>query len=192
FAVEFNRTTQTLNPANTIQATRIVVLSNFLIDALFNFGTVNAGKTFMVFAVGPGGTSRNLTQGQTPAGCVFGNEQGVQVTFTCNTIPPPPGPIPPPNPAVITGCTLERLASGTFTLDVVGRNIKRDATVTIGGKTPKKVKFKDLDPANAGAFSRITLKGRVCSGLPGNIVITNPGPDGPSTPFLCDKTCPAQ
>jgi hypothetical protein len=44
----------------------------------------------MIFVTGPGGTSRNLTQGETPAGCVPGNEQGVQVTFTCHSANRPP------------------------------------------------------------------------------------------------------
>jgi hypothetical protein len=83
FAVEFNPTTQTLNPANTIDAAPFTVLNTNLIDAFFNFGAANAGKTFMIFATGPGGTSRNLTAGQTPPGCVSGNQQGIQVTFNC-------------------------------------------------------------------------------------------------------------
>jgi len=185
FAVEFNRTTQTLNPANTIQATRIVVLSNFLIDALFNFGTVNAGKTFMVFAVGPGGTSRNLTQGQTPAGCVFGNEQGVQVTFTCSTSTQPgPGPA---DVAVVNGCSLTRSSSGTFSLIVTGRNMKEGAAVSVGGRTPKKVKFSDLD-SSSNAFTKFRAKGKFCGGLPGAIIVTNPG-TSPSQPFQCNNTC---
>ncbi len=81
YAVEFDPDTQTLNHANTIEATNFVVLNANLIDALFDFG--GSPGPFMIFVTGPGGTSRNLTQGQTPLGCVPGNEQGVQVTFTC-------------------------------------------------------------------------------------------------------------
>jgi hypothetical protein len=194
FAVEFNRATQTLNTANVVVASRIVILSPNLIDALFNFGTANAGKTFLIFAVGPGGTSRNLTQGQTPAGCVFGNEQGVQVTFTCNaTTNPNPTPVPP-DIAVITRCKLNRNAAGTFTLDVFANNIKPNATVTVGGVSPKKIKPKDLD-TGSNTFGRLTLKGRICGSarLPGVIIITNPGSTGgPSAPFNCLESCPVQ
>jgi hypothetical protein len=65
------------NPANVIQATNFVVLNNNLIDALFNFTSANAGKTFLIFVTGPGGTSRNLTTAVAgaPAGCPLGNEQ---------------------------------------------------------------------------------------------------------------------
>jgi hypothetical protein len=194
FAVEFNRTTGTTNPANTIQATRFVVLTNNLIDALFTFGTANAGKSFLIFVVGPGGTSRNLTvlPAGTPAGCPLGNEQGIQVTFTCNAIVTP-GPTPtPPDIAVINRCQLNRNASGAFNLDVFGTNIKQGASVTVGGVTPKKIKFKDVNPGT-GVAGRINLKGRVCNGLPGAIVVTNPGPNGgPSAPFNCTERCPVQ
>jgi hypothetical protein len=75
----------TLNPANTIQAESFVVINNNLIDAHFRFGAINAGKRFLIFVTGPGGTSRNLTAlpPGAPAGCVLGNEQGIQASFTC-------------------------------------------------------------------------------------------------------------
>jgi hypothetical protein len=197
FAIEFNRATQTLNTANVIVASRIQVLSPTLIDALFNFGTVNAGKTFLIFAVGPGGTSRNLTQGQTPAGCVFGNEQGIQVTFTCNSSTTP-GPTPtPPDIATITSCDLVRAANGKFSLNVFGLNFKTGATATVSGVSPKKVKFRDLD-TGSNTFRRLTLTGKFCKGsnsipLPGVIVITNPGPNGgASQPFNCTEICITQ
>jgi hypothetical protein len=84
FAVEFDPNTQALDHGNTIDALTFTVLSTNLIDALFDLGG-NPGKTFMIFVTGPGGTSRNLTAGETPAGCVKGNEQGIQVTFTCQS-----------------------------------------------------------------------------------------------------------
>lgn len=87
YAVEFDPITQTLHHANTIEATTFTVLSANLIDALFH---LDSSKTFMIFVTGPGGTSRNLTAGQTPYGCVPGNEQGVQVTFTCESANQPP------------------------------------------------------------------------------------------------------
>jgi hypothetical protein len=83
FAVEFDPDTQTLNYGNTVDAVNFFVLNTNLIDALFDLDG-NPGKAFMIFVTGPGGTSRNLTAGQTPAGCVSGNEAGVQVMFTCD------------------------------------------------------------------------------------------------------------
>jgi hypothetical protein len=97
---------------------------------------------------------------------------------------------------VVNGCDLGRDPSGTFSLDVVGRNIKRGATVTIGSVTPKKIKFREPDPTFPGGFIRITLKKGICAGLPGNIVVTNPSPAPgvpavPSQAFRCNKSCPA-
>ena len=79
-----------------------------------------------------------------------------------------------PDIAVVTNCELQRSSTGTFTLDVIGSNIKQGATVTIGGNAPRKVKFRDLQ-TGLNTFNRLVLKGRVCSNLPGAIVITNPG-----------------
>src|SRR5205085_8170595 len=73
------------NPANVIQSRAFVIVNTNVIDALFDFGAANAGKTFLIYAAGPNGTSRNLTalpEG-TPTPCPLGNEQGVQVTVTC-------------------------------------------------------------------------------------------------------------
>jgi hypothetical protein len=190
------------NPAGPrIQATVFVVLNANLIDAHFNFGSANAGRRFLVVVCGPGGCSRNLTA--LPAGspaCALGNEQGIQVSFTCNT-----NPIVPPidcdrNPnqagcppiaalAVVNGCRLNRDTTGTFTLDVIGANIKLGATAKIGTVEPRKIKFRDAEAGNAGAFTRVTLKGKVCRGIPGNIVITNPNSAG-SFPFFCNERCP--
>jgi hypothetical protein len=180
-----------LNTANTIQATAIQILSPTLVDALFNFGTANAGKTFMLFARSPNGTSRNLTAAQTPAGCVSGNEQGIQVTFLCAAPPPPPPPPPPPTPApaVVNGCRLDRTSGGAFILSISGANIKLNAAVTIGGVTPKKLKFKSAT-SEPDTFQKVVAKGRVCSGLPGAIVITNPG-SRPSAAFQCTERCPS-
>jgi hypothetical protein len=170
-------------------------LSPSLIDALFNFGSANAGKTFLIFAVGPGGTSRNLTQGQTPAGCVFGNEQGVQVTFTCNSTTTP-GPTPtPPNIATITRCDLRRAANGKFTLDIFGTGIRLDATVTVGGVSATKIKQRDID-TGSNTVGRLTVTKKVCGSgsagirVPGIIVVTNIGPNGgASAPFNCLESC---
>jgi hypothetical protein len=188
------------NPGGTrIPAQTFVVLNPNLIDAFFNFGSANAGRRFLIFVCGPGGCSRDLTTlpAGTPAGCALGNEQGITVTFTCNAnVVPPicPNPNDPNCPpastlAIVNGCKLDRDPTGTFTLDVIGANIKRQATVTIGGVTPKKIKFRDLEAGKTDTFTRITLKGRVCNGIPGNIVITNPNSGG-STPFFCNEKCP--
>jgi hypothetical protein len=81
---------------------------------------------------------------------------------------------------------------------VFGRNIKPNATITMNGVTPKKIKPKDPDPEFPGAFTRVILKGRVCpNGIPGPIVITNPSPSPgvpavPSQPFACRETCVTQ
>jgi len=179
------------NPANVVSATTFAVLSPNLIDALFNFGTASAGKTFLVFASGPSGTSQNLTSlPQGAAGCpagFVGNQQGIQVTFTCNTSNVLP--VDTSGVATVTGCQLNRTASGVFQLSVTGSNIRPRATVTVNGVSPKKVKFKDKQPGT-GTFNRLILKGRFCAGLSGAIVITNPGVNGgPSKPFFCGQKC---
>ena len=174
------------NPANVIQATNFVVLSPNLIDALFNFGSAGAGKTFLIFVVGPGGTSRNLTalpQGA-PSGCPLGNEQGVQVGVVCDPI------IVVSDRPIVSACKLERNPSGTFLLVVTGSNFDRGATVVVGGKSPKKIRFKDPEKAS-NTFATLVLKGNVCGGIPGPIVVTNPG--GRSSLLLqCVERCPQQ
>jgi hypothetical protein len=75
---------------------------------------------------------------------------------------------------------------------VTGRNIRAGATVSVGGRTPKKVKFLDLD-TQTNAFTKLTLKGKFCAGLPGVIIVTNPEPTGGSSePFQCNERCPSQ
>jgi hypothetical protein len=181
------------NPANVIQATNFVVLNNNLIDALFNFGSANAGKTFLIFVTGPGGTSRNLTAAVAgaPAGCPLGNEQGIQVTFTCASSTTPGGG-GTPDIAVVTGCRLDRRETGQFFLDITGTNIKQGATATVGGVTPKKIKVVEVAPGTQNP-TKLRLVKKICGGLPGNVIITNPGPNGaPSQPFNCTERCPAQ
>jgi hypothetical protein len=179
------------NPSNVVRATNFVVLNNNVIDALFSFGTVNAGKTFLIFVTGPGGTSRNLTALPTgaPAGCPIGNEQGVQVTFTCVKPPSPPPQPPPPTPPSVTGCEIQRTDAGGFLLVVTGDNIKQGATITIGGQQISKVKFKGETQPGSGVFTRLVLKG-FCGALPGAIVIKNPD-GGTSQPFSCNLRCPS-
>jgi len=206
FAVEVG------NPSNVLQAVGIKVLSCFLLDAEFRFTSANAGRTFLIFVVGPGGTSRNLTSLPVgaPPGCPLGNEQGIQVTFTCNAtstqpcVPGTPG-CPPcvqgdPRPecqtidiAVIRNCDLNRSDAGVFTLTVTGENIKEDAAVTVNGVSPKKVKFRDrtgTDTTGRDVFARLVLKGRLCANLPGTLIVINPGARA-SVPFVCNETCPS-
>jgi len=204
------------NPSNVIQATRFVIFNTNLIDALFQFGSANAGKTFLIFVSGPGGTSRNITTlpAGAPAGCPAGNEEGIQVTFSCivESVGCTPGVASPGCPcpagvpagengcigsdvAIVNGCHLNRDSSGAFSLDVFGKNFRRGAAILVGGQAPKKIKFREPDPDFPNGFVRVTLKGKVCKGLPGLIVVTNPSPGPgvpatPSTPFACAEVCP--
>jgi hypothetical protein len=184
------------NPATIIQAKTFVILGPNLIDAHFTFGSANAGKTFLIFVTGPNGTSRNLTTlpAGSPAGCALGNEQGIQVTFKCNA--PGTTPCTPGTPgcntaqiATVTNCHLDRQATGQFFLDVTGTNIKPNPLVTVGGVTPKKIKVLEVENGTNNP-TKLRLVKRVCNGLPGNIVITNPGAAA-SAPFLCTERCPA-
>jgi hypothetical protein len=179
------------NPSTVIQATNFQVLNANLIDALFNFGSANQGKTFLIFVSGPNGTSQNLTTLPAGANCpagFLGNQQGIQVTFTCDAPPPTPPVTPPgPGPAVVNGCRLDRSAAGTFALTITGDNLKLNAAVTVGGVTPRKLKFKG-STSQPDTFQRIVAKGRVCGGLPGAIIVTNPGAV-PSPAFQCQERC---
>jgi hypothetical protein len=178
-----------VNPATVIQATKFVILNTNLIDAHFDFGAASGGKSFLIFASGPNGTSRNLTSLPLGAqsGCPLGNEQGVTVTFTCR-IRPVGGESPVPAEfALINTCKIDRDPSGAFTLTLTGVDFKEGATLTIGGLTPKKLKFKD-PVAGTNTFTRIVAKGRLCKGLPGAIVYQGPISRS-SPPFSCNARC---
>jgi len=186
------------NPANVITvglnpspSGQVKPLTCQLLDVEVNFTSANAGKTFLVFAIGPNGTSRNLTTAVAgaPAGCPLGNEQGVQVTFTCSSSTGP-GPGPAPEVAVVTGCHLDRQETGQFFLDVTGTGIKAGATATVGGVTPKKIKVIEVAPGTTNP-TKLRLVKKVCNGLPGNVVITNPGAAA-SQPFNCTERCATQ
>ena len=182
------------NPATIIQAKTFVILGPNLIDAHFTFGSANAGKTFLIFVTGPNGTSRNLTTlpAGSPAGCATGNEQGIQVTFKCNAPGTPTNPGSPLDVATVTNCHLDRQPTGQFFLDVTGTKIKPNALVTVGGVTPKKIKVVEVE-AGTNNPTKLRLVKKVCNGLPGNVIITNPGPNGAaSQPFNCTERCPAQ
>ena len=180
------------NPNNVIQASAIQILSINLIDAFFQFGPLNAGKTFLIFASGPNGTSRNLTElpPSAPPGCPLGNEQGLKVTFTCKSTNTSGGSGDGSNTAsaaVLNGCRVDRDGAGSFVLSVFGRGIRQGATLTVGGVTPKKVKLRDPDPGD-NTFTRITVRKKFCDNLPGVLVITNP--DGTSSvPVFCSASC---
>jgi hypothetical protein len=183
------------NPVNVIQAAPIQILNGNLIDAFFQFGSANAGKTFLIFASGPNGTSRNLTvlPAAAPAGCPLGNEQGIMVSFKCKpTAGPGSGEIPPStgDPVPISSCKVDRLESGGFTLTLTGSGFREGIKITIGGVAPKKLKFKDFDATN-NSFNRIIVKGRVCDGLPGPVVYT-PANGQASFVFQCSASCQNQ
>jgi hypothetical protein len=179
------------NPNNVIQSKHFVILNTNLIDALFDFTGANAGKTFLIFASGPNGTSRNLTS--LPPGaqsdCPLGNEQGVMVAFTCKGQggADAPGDTPPPPRAIVNSCDLERDPSGVFKLVIRGSLFKPGALVTVSGGMPKKVQLKDPD-LNGFTFNRIVAKKKLCGKLPGTIVVANPG-EFSSSPFFCNKRC---
>lgn len=180
------------NPNNVIQASPIAILSNNLVDAFFQLGAANAGRTFLIYATGPNGTSRNLTAlpASAPGGCPLGNEQGVKVILKCKASSSPGGPgegSNAPAAVVVSGCRVDRTDAGGFVFSVFGKGIRAGATMTVGGITPKKLKYKGAD-ANDGTFTQINAKARFCDSLPGIIVITNP--DGTSSaPVVCDERC---
>jgi len=167
------------NSAKVIQATRFVVLSPSLIDALFCFGSANAGHTFLIFASGPNGTSRNLSAAS--GTCPIGNEQGIQVTVKCAAATTTTANLP-----VVQGCDVTRNDAGAMILTVSGLNFSDGATLTVSGITPKKLKLSGLQ--TGGTFSTITAKGKFCNGLPGDLVVTNSNGDK-SAAFTCTKTC---
>ncbi|HXG64381.1 MAG TPA: hypothetical protein VNO70_04695 [Blastocatellia bacterium] len=201
---------QSGNPANVIFANPVVVFNANELDAFFNFGTANNGRTFFIFVAGPNGTSRNLMSpvAGAPAGCALGNEFGVQVTFTCDAgagqQPCPPNSTPEqcpcqpgdqrpacqaPNIAVLNSCDLGRNARGNFRLIINGSNIRNNATVTISGQAPNRVVFKQQQ--SNGTFNRIIARGGICGLIPGPVVVTNPGA-APSAALQCNEDCPTQ
>lgn len=184
FAVEVG------NPTKVIQASSIQILTTNLIDAFFQFGPANAGKTFLIHATGPNGTSRNLTglPAGAPTGCPLGNEQGVKVTFTCKSTSGGSGDgSNTPSRAVLSACRVDRDEAGTFTLAIFGSGIREGATLTVGGVTAKKVKLRDPDPVD-NTFNRIVVRKKFCDGLPGEIVVTNPNGTS-SAPVFCGERC---
>lgn len=181
------------NPDNVIQARTLVILNKNLIDAFFEFGQLSTGKTFLIFASGPNGTSRNLTglPPQAPQECPLGNEQGVKVTFTCRTTSdgPTPNDTPPPPTPIVLNCRLDRNSVGAFLLRLDGANFREGQIVTIDGIRPRKLRFKNPQIGNPPFVSTIVAKGGVCKGLPGVIVVSDPS-SGLGSPFFCGRACP--
>jgi hypothetical protein len=169
------------NPNNRINATAFVILNPNLIDAFFNFGTANAGKTFLIFVSGPNGTSQNLTTPPTGATCApptLGNQQGIQVTFRCR-----PGTAPggggTANTAVINSASFDE-----GRLIVNGSNIQADAEVFLGTTKGKKVKYKGLQ-TGSNTFTKLVVKG-LC-GASGQLTIRQSGTT--SAPFTLSQLC---
>jgi hypothetical protein len=173
------------NTANRINAQTFVIINPNLIDAFFQFGSASAGKTFLIFVQGTGGTSRNLTTlpAGSPAGCALGNEQGVQVSFTCSSSATPVAP------AVLTSYTAERAVDGSITLIVKGTNIRNNALVAVGNTVPKKVKTKGLETGSSDSFNTLILRKGFCSELTGHaaIVVTNPGAAASNSLFVTES-----
>lgn len=184
FAVDRN------NSATVIQSKAFVIVNTNLIDALFDFGAANAGKTFLIYATGPNGTSRNLTalpEG-TPLPCPLGNEQGVQVTVTCKATGGSggSGDTPPIQPQA-DRCELQRDAVGNFSLIISGGKYPANSTLTIGGVSPKKVKMQNQDSVT-GMYQRILVKKKFCGGLPGDVrIIDSAGQQVMA--FFCNQSC---
>ncbi len=175
------------NPGNVIDSPHFVILNNNLIDALFDFTSANAGKVFLIYVSGPNGTSRNLRiPAEAPDGCVLGNEQGVQVAFTCQGTPPPSGGDTPQQFVDISDCRLKRSPSGSISLEIIGGSFVENSTVLINGVAPKKLKFKES--LGEGRFAKIVAKGKVCENLPGAIVVTRPN-SRPGVPYACNRQC---
>ena len=75
-----------------------------------------------------------------------------------------------------------------FSLTIEGLNFREGQSLTIGGVTPKKVKFRNPQSGNPPFVTTIVAKGKVCKGLPGNIVIFDPV-SGSVTQFNCHEAC---
>lgn len=88
---------------------------------------------------------------------------------------------------VLESCELKRSPAGVYTLHIIGHLISEEASFTINGNSPKKVKFKGTVDNVPGRL-KIVMKGAICGSLPGFIIATNP--DGRATAALaCNQRC---
>jgi hypothetical protein len=99
-------------------------------------------------------------------------------------------PDPIPNFPLVNGCLLIRNPNGSFVLKVIGANIKAGATVMVGGVTPRKIKFIEPELGTADSYRKIRLVKKFCGGLPGNVLVTNPGPCQITGGAFCNERCP--
>jgi hypothetical protein len=99
----------------------------------------------------------------------------------------PPQVMPGPPVPIITDCRLERSTEG-WKLIVNGHMFKKPVTVTVGGITPREVNHKEPSE-EPDTYKRLVLKGRICRGLPGDIVVTNPGGGRSPAPYQCALSC---
>jgi hypothetical protein len=119
----------------------------------------------------------------------LGNEQGIQVTFRCNSATNPGGG-GTADLAVVTACRVDRSASGKYSLVVTGSNFKAGARLTVNGAEPKKLKFKDETATGSNTFNKLVAIGKFCDKLPGPLVVFNGASDTRgSQPFQCNATC---
>ncbi|MEW6130387.1 MAG: hypothetical protein AB1757_25360, partial [Acidobacteriota bacterium] len=144
--------------------------------------SANAGKTFLIFVTGSGGTSRNLTSAVAgaPAGCALGNEQGVQVTFTCRGASGGTGTAPVIDSATIEGGVLV----------VRGSNFQDTSLATINGTRVKKMKFKNAVTTGSNiSYNTLILKGNACGLLNGNAELKISNSDGGFATKRITQTC---
>jgi hypothetical protein len=180
------------DPGNIIQSSAVVILNTNLIDAFFEFGQLSAGKTFLIFASGPNGTSRNLTAlpPLAPQDCPLGNEQGKIVTFTCRAASAGSTPVelsPTPQP-IVQRCAIKRSPAGAFTLRIEGVFFREGQMVTINGVPIPKLKFKNPQVGNSSFVTTILGKGGVCKQMPGTIEVFDPATALGSS-FFCASEC---
>jgi len=163
-----------------IEATTFTIINSQEIDAFFNFGSVNAGHTFLIFVSGPNGTSRNLSS---PSGtCPAGNEGGILVTVTCSG---GSGGTTTSDAPTVTSCGApHKNSAGTWLLEIEGTGFVPGATTAVIGDTAAKV--KTVGVATGSSVTTATLKGPAVKSLkqgPANITVTTS--KGTSLPFLC-------
>jgi len=96
----------------------------------------------------------------------------------------PPNDLPP-----IISCKVKRRPSDGFNLVLITNEngLTEDATVTIGGIAPNKLKFRRRI-AGTNLFAKVVARGNICGRLPGAIVVTPSDGRKPSV-FICSAMC---